>query len=276
MVVIAVAGCTSRGEPPEAEPEARDVPVETPTPDNVPTVDFGPLIGGELRLATPTAGRYAVQIRAGQTRFISMEMRIDDSLDGGASLELRPDGSAHACFWSNIHGSGSISRYASDDGLDHHNEHTDVSRLGARGTWVAEPGSARATVRLQAFEHRTCEPGADAYEPPNPTEMICHALAANDALPVAAIVCRPPVDQHRIHDVSMALEPNPRTGPWLIREDSSARYPRAFGPEVQPWLLLGAPGLIIDASDRNEGKPMTIELSAGEVPTPTGVLEVSR
>ena len=279
IVLTMLASCTAKepertvDEPVPEVPEAPPVEPPEAEPEPPPSLELGPLVGGARPIATPTAGRYALSLRASQDRFLTMEHTLDRSIDGGASLELREDGSVYACFWGTARSGGSISKYASDDGQHHRNEFEDPFRVGMWGTWTAEPEAARASVRFMSVDHRSCERSEAAVEQPSPSVMTCHAIAAGDGLPVAAIVCRPPADQHRMHELAMALADSPRSGPWAIREDPTGRHPRAFGEDVQPWLLLGSPGLLVVARDDREGTPIDVTLTAGDVPTPRGPLE---
>ncbi|MEZ4453190.1 MAG: hypothetical protein R3B09_27255 [Nannocystaceae bacterium] len=248
-LLVLAAACTSR-EPspqatptsPEPPPSAEDTAAPTPTPTPTPTdeadadpsapstpnaeaapssapaeavdaIDLGPLVGGRRRLEAPKAGRYAARIRGSQRRYITMEHSIDESIDGGAAIDLRPDGAVHACFWGSRNSVGAVSRFASRDGRNHRNENASSFRLGARGTWTSEPGARRAIVRLETFAWNRCDPDAEAWSPPTPAEMTCHALAPGGELRGAALVCRPPAEPRRIDEVSMALEPSPRSGP---------------------------------------------------------------
>jgi hypothetical protein len=276
-LVLTVASCTSSDDEhastTDAEPTQRVEPPPPPVRDNRPIVELGPLVGGARQLSTPTAGRYALSMRAGQWRALTMDLTMEESLIGGASLELREDGSAHACFWGTSQGTGKITKYASDDGRPHTNRTTTTFRSGMWGKWEPEPESARATIQFDIIEPRTCDPSAEHRRDFRPSYMTCHALAANDELPVPALICRLELITGSPSKLTMALEPNPRTGPWAIAEDPTLRYPRAFGPEVKPWLLLGAPGLLITASDDREREPMTVSFAAADVPTPRGRLE---
>lgn len=270
-LVLALASCSPKSDP---EPAAKQ-PIadeQKPMPAPRPTLDLGPLIGRPRELTTPTAGRYALSLQAKQHRFVTMEITIDSSVNGGASIDLREDGTVHACFWGTDRSSGSISKYASDDGQHHHNETNTSFRMGMWGTWTAEPEAARATLQLTSVDHRSCE-RSDAAIERSPVIMTCHAIAAGDGLPVPAIICRFPADQHRLEQLAMALVDHPRSGPWAIREDSTGRYPQAFGDDVQPWLLLGSPGLLVRAQDRREGQPIDVTLTEADVQTPEGALE---
>jgi hypothetical protein len=271
IVVLTLASCTAT-EPAASNEVAAVEEQPPPKPDDRPLVDLGPLIG-KRRLSTPTAGRSAMAIHAEQDRFISTEWKVDESLDGGASLELREDGSAYACFWGKTRSGSSRSKYISDDGQHHSTAITTMFRFGLRGTWVAEPAAARVTVQFTTKQYETCEPSAEAHPLPTVSSMSCHAIEAGDGLPVAALICRPPAVERDIHRVSMALEPSPRSGPWATRDDPTLRHGRAFGDEVQPWLLLGTPGLLILATDDREREPVSVSLMAADVPTPTGTLE---
>src|SRR5690606_5957923 len=141
-------------------------------------LELGALVGGRRSITTPTPGRYASLLRASQRRFITMEHTVAESIDGGASIELHPDGRVEACFWATARSGGSISRFASRDGEDHHNQSEHRQRLGARGSWRAEPDASSVIVRLDALQWRTCQAGAEAWQPPAPIELPCHALAA--------------------------------------------------------------------------------------------------
>lgn len=271
-LVLALAGCTAKSEPkpePAAEQPIAEVQEHEPAqPESRLNLDLA-----ARELTTPTAGRYALALQAKQTRFVSTEIRLDSSIQGGASIELRDDGSVHACFWGTARSSGSIGEYASNDRQHHYNETNIPFRQGMWGTWVAEPEVARATLQLTSVDYHSCE-RSDAAVQLSPAVFTCHAIAAGEGVPVPAIICRFPADQHRVRQLAMVLEDHPRAGPWIIREDPTARHPRAFAKDVQPWLLLGSPGLQVRARDLREREPIEVTLVEEDVQTPLGVLEV--
>lgn len=275
VAALTIASCTEPAPAIETNPTVSNDPVELEPPppaipDHRPIIELGPLVGGARRLSTPIAGRYASSIIASQSVSLG-EFTLGESVDGGASLELREDGSAHACVWTTSTDSGSMSEFVSDDRRPHNNRTTDTYRLGMRGTWVADSEASQATVQFTTRDHRTCEPNAKAPVISTPSIMTCHALTAGGGLPVAALICRQAGD---FHEVAMALEPSPRSGPWVTRDDVAARHPPSFGPEVEPWLLLGTPGLRITAHNAdNQGKALSVKLLAADVPTPSGTLE---
>src|SRR5690606_41855463 len=88
------ASTATAADPPAPDPGGASTPISAELEAHL---ELGALVGGRRSITTPTPGRYASLLRASQRRFITMEHTVAESIDGGASIELHPDGRVEAC-----------------------------------------------------------------------------------------------------------------------------------------------------------------------------------
>lgn len=217
--------------------------------------DFGPMVGKSVTVVAPTAGLFTASYAYSQTTFITTERSVSTSITGDARLELKPDGTASACFGKRAKNRSSVGKYASPDGKYHHDERQDLNLLGARGSWKLDGGVAR--IVFDRVRYGSC----DATEPGGPPlEVTCVAIEKNERLPVRVLACQL-APWLGFDDLALDPTDSPRAGPFAMQTD-----PRAHSrPDPsKAWLLLGsAPGLAVRSRAFKSAPEVTFTAESG-------------
>ena len=220
--------------------------------------ELGPMLGTTLEQHAPGAGRYVAAYAYSMDKLPTMEITIDKSIQGTATLELREDGQAQACLGAVIGSGSSISKYASDDGRHHRERDERRWLLGFSGRWVVE--GEETVIRAEHRWWNSCaapaEPGLGQFE------LRCTGIAANDALPRDAIACRIE-GAHELEALALNPADTERSGPYTLQSDPMGHISTDQG---RPWLVLGAaPGLKVVSEDGRRMETPEVRFEAAEV-----------
>lgn len=269
IVCVVLSACTPGGEPVASEPAS-------PMPEEPALVverdvselrlELGPALGGSALIKAPSPGRYAVEVRFTQHRFVTMEHTVSEALEGSAVLELTDTGEARACFAVRDSSASDISHYQAHDGQDHHYENAGDRLLGARGSWASIQGTNEIELRLDRLDYRSCEVGDEVAVSAEPLTLRCLGLASTSKIPSAGLLCQAGKDQRLLGNLSLVLGEQARS--WGLRVDLAHGEPRP-GDEDEPRLLLGTgDGLRVSGSDERGGLELELEVERAKVPAP--------
>ena len=224
--------------------------------------ELGPMMGAELIESVPQPGSYAAAYTYRMDKLPTMEMTVGESIDGHARLVLTPKGTATGCFGVAHSSSGSVSKYASDDGEYHSHEHGERGLVGWSGRWTVS--GPRASIKAERSWRGACAGPSDGHVTANSAlEFECTALAPNDALPVATLACRVVAGSHMLDQLALNPADTERAGPYTLQSDPMAQISTALG---RPWLMLGAgPGLRVESEDGRRTTTPSVSFAPGPV-----------
>lgn len=171
---------------------------------------------GAVTRSRPALGRYLTEVHHAESAFITMEMTTAASVDGQLRLDLGSNGRARMCTVIRRSDSGSIGRYASPDGEDHHHESAATTERAWAGTWAASPDLVILTLRPV---YGGCDADPDPAAPVLPP-VRCVSLETSD-LPGPAVACAMPASDGDARYPAPALTSGPGDGPrppgqWLV------------------------------------------------------------
>lgn len=222
--------------------------------------ELGPMLGRDLVTSAPQPGSYAAAYRYRMDKLPTMEIAVRQSVDGRARMQLLADGSAHGCLAVRTDESTSISRYASDDGQHHTNEHGDRILVGWQGSWTIVDGHAQVVAEHSWRD--SCTDSGDPYKRLGRLELECIALAANEVLPRPALACRIVESISQFHELALNPADTERAGPYGMQSDPMGHIVTDQG---RPWLILGAPGLQVSSEDGSRDMSPTVTFTDAEV-----------
>jgi hypothetical protein len=203
------------------------------------------------------AGLYRGAGYYSQHGFLSMERTLVDSIDAHWELEFSPIGEARACVAGSRRQGGSVSHYASDDGKDHHNEHTSEWFVCVSGTWRSEGRAADGvSIRFDRASHFDRELVEEAYDIQVVSPWVCFAMNETKHGLGSVLACRLslPTRPGGLERAGLFLGGTPRDGSWEMRDEVSRPGEALLSEEHRPWLVFGAEGGVrVESRDSGRG-----------------------
>jgi hypothetical protein len=198
--------------------------------------------------APSPASAYACSFRMEKSKLPTMEISIDESVDGRATLALGDDGVANGCFVSRWHYRRSESHFSTKSGKNETTTDKRRTAVGARGTWAAAPEGG-LDVRFDAVMRDACPPPSSIAPGSSYGKLTLHCIDIDggDAGVTKLLACTPSEGDWAVRDLLVPLADHPKHE-WLVLGETPgiavhAVYERIMGlsttfPEPAPKLDL--------------------------------------